>query len=245
MALKPEELERYRRQLALPGWGEDGQEKLKNSTVFVAGAGGLGSPVLFYLALAGVGTIRLCDDGRVERSNLNRQILYGEGDIGRLKTEAAANRLRTANPDVEVIPLNRRIDDGSMEKLAGDADLIVDCLDNFETRYIINRHSVRKGVPFVHAGVAGFSGQMLFVHSPETACLECVFPEVPQSGTVPIAGATAGVVGSLEAVEAIRFLLGEEPAGKNRLLIWSGGDMVFDVIEVDKAENCPVCGSGE
>jgi molybdopterin-synthase adenylyltransferase len=244
MALKPEEVERYRRQLDLPGWGEKGQEKLKNSTVFVAGAGGLGSPVLLYLAFAGVGTIRLCDDGRVERSNLNRQILYGEGDIGRLKTEAAANRLRAANPDAEVIPLNRRIDDGNVEKTAGDSDLIVDCLDNFETRYVINRHCVRKGAPFVHAGVAGFSGQMLFVHPPETACLACVFPEMPESGIVPIAGATAGVVGSLEAVEAIRFLLGEEPVGKNRLLIWSGGDMVFDVIEVEKAENCPVCGSG-
>lgn len=241
MTLTPEEMERYRRQIAIPGWGEEGQKRLKQSTVFVAGAGGLGSPFLLYLSYAGVGSIRICDDGKLERSNLNRQILYGEDDLGTFKAAAAAKRLQNANPHLEVVPLTGRIDDDTVEDLVGDADLIVDCLDNFETRYVINRFSVRKGFPFIHAGVAGFSGQMLFVHPPETACLACVFPEVPESGMIPIAGATAGVMGSLEAVEAVRYLLGEEPAGKNRLLIWSGDDMVFDSIEIEKADACPVC----
>ena len=234
--------ERYRRQVLIPGWGEDGQSKLKNAKVFIAGAGGLGSPVSYYLAGAGVGSLVICDDGKLELSNCNRQILYWETDLGVAKAEAAAERIYEFNRDIEIIPVSERIDD-SIERLAGGADLIVDCLDNFETRYVLNRYSVRTGIPFVHAGVSGFAGQLTFIDPPETPCLACIFPEVPEQGVLPIAGMTTGVIGSLAAMEACKHLTGVGTTLKNKLIIWDGEEQIFDTVEITKSDSCPVCGS--
>jgi molybdopterin-synthase adenylyltransferase len=234
--------ERYRRQLLIPGWGEEAQQKLKNSKVLIAGAGGLGSPVAYYLAAAGVGSLVICDDGKLELSNCNRQILYWETDLGVAKAEAAAERIYEFNRDIEILPLSERIDDDSIERLAGGADLIVDCLDNFETRYVLNRFSVRTKMPFVHAGVSCFAGQLTFIAPPETPCLACIFPEVPEQETVPILGTTTGVIGSLSAMEACKYLAGVGENIKSKLIIWDGEEQIFDTVEITKSETCPVCG---
>lgn len=242
--LTERDLERYKRQLGISGWGEEQQEMLKNSQVFLAGAGGLGSPVAYYLAAAGVGSLVICDDGRLELSNCNRQILYWETDLGVAKAEAAAERIYEFNRDIEVVPYIDRIDDSTIDRLTSGADLIVDCLDNFQTRYVLNKYSVRTEVPLVHAGVSGFAGQLTFIAPPETACLACIFPEVPEQGEVPIAGVTTGVIGSLSAMEACKYLTGIGKTLKNKLLIWDGEEQVFDTVQIMKSETCPVCGTG-
>lgn len=236
--------ERYTRQLLIPGWDEGAQEKLKQARVLIAGAGGLGSPVAYYLAAAGIGTIVICDDGKLELSNCNRQILYWETDLGVAKAEAAAERIYEFNRDIEIIPEATKLDDSTITALAEGADLIMDCLDNFETRYVLNRYTVEHAVPFVHAGVSGFAGQISFIQPPETPCLSCIFPEVPPpEGLIPVAGATVGVVGSLAALEACKYLTGIGGTLKNKLLIWDGEEQIFDTVEIIKSESCPVCGN--
>ena len=238
----PEELERYSRQILVPGWGVEGQKKVRGATVFVAGAGGLGSPASIYLAAAGVGRIRLCDWGRVELSNLNRQVLHAEGDLSKAKIRSAVASLRRVNPRVEVTGFLERIGPDTIAGLAAGSDILIDCLDDFETRYVLNEYAVRTGLPLVHAGVCGMAGQITFIRAPETPCLMCLFPEAPPRETFPIVGATAGVVGCLEALEALKFLTGKGNLLMNRLLIWEGDLMKFDEIAVDKDPACPVCG---
>ncbi|HAH07675.1 MAG TPA: adenylyltransferase [Elusimicrobia bacterium] len=240
--LNDAEKTRYDRQILLPGWGEDGQEKLKNSTVFISGAGGLGSPVSLYLAAAGVGRIRICDDGDLELSNLNRQILHSDAGIGKKKVLSAQERLKAVNPSVEVVPLQARIEAANVAELVGDAAILLDCLDNYATRHVLNEHSVKTGVPLVLGAVHGLCGQLSFLHPPETPCLRCVFPHIPAQKVFPVIGATPGVVGALQAMEALKFLtgIGEPLAG--RLLIFEGETMEFRQVLVKKDPACPVCG---
>ena len=241
MTLSSKETERYQRQMIISGWGEEGQEKLRASTVFIAGAGGLGSPVSIYLAAAGVGTIRICDFGEPELSNLNRQILHAEADIGINKAVSARDALMETNPHVKVEPLQEKITDESVKALVGKSDIILDCLDNFEARHVINRYAVQNGLPFVHAGIHGLSGQITFVHAPETPCLQCIFPGSVPKEVFPVAGVTPGVVGVLEATEALKWLVGIGENLKGRLLIWEGELMEFQNVEVKKDPDCPVC----
>jgi molybdopterin/thiamine biosynthesis adenylyltransferase len=240
--LSAEDRERYQRQILLPEWGEEAQARLAAATVFVAGAGGLGSPAAMYLAAAGVGTLRICDSGRVELSNLNRQILHGQGDIGRPKPESAADTLTRLNPGVRVVPLTEPISDGSVEALVGEAGLVVDCLDSFETRYVINRFALRCGVPFVHAGVEGLCGQIGFFNPPATACLACLVPEAPAPALVPVVGAAAGLLGCLEALEALKYLTGTGELLRARLLFCDGRSMDFQEVGLEPDPTCPVCG---
>lgn len=241
--LTPEEILRYNRQMILPSWGEESQRVLKDSCVFVAGAGGLGSPVAMYLAAAGVGALRICDSGTVELSNLNRQILHGDDRIGEEKTISAERTLKAVNPLVEVIPLCERIGADNISSLVGEARLMVDCLDNFQTRYILNEYAVKTGLPLVHAGVSGLCGQIAFIHPPETACLACLVPEGPPSEIFPILGATAGVLGCLEAMEALKYLTGTGELLEGRLLFCDGESMQFQEVSFDKDPKCRVCGS--
>ena len=234
---------RYDRQIILPGWGEEGQRRIKGATVFIAGAGGLGSAVSLYLSAAGVGHIRICDNGEVELSNLNRQILHTDRDIGSKKVISAGSAIARVNADVETVLLDRTMDDRSVAKLVGESQIIVDCLDNFETRYVLNRFAVKRGLPFVHAGVYGMAGQITFLHSPHTPCLECIFPEAPPPEIFPIVGATAAVIGSLEALEALKYLTGTGILLMNRLLVWEGDVMKFEEIGVEKSPSCSVCGT--
>ena len=244
MTLSEVEKERYNRQIILPDWGEEGQQKLKQATVFIAGAGGLGSPVAIYLAAAGVGCLRICDFGEPELSNLNRQILHTDADIGKKKVHSAQETLSKMNPHVHIVALPEKIERKNIAQLVSDADIMIDCLDNFDTRYILNEYAVETGLPFVHAGVYGMSGQMTFIHSPETPCLSCIFPESSPSEIFPVVGATPGVIGSLEALEALKYLIGkEEWCLKRKLLIWEGDLGSFEQITIEKSPSCPVCGT--
>ena len=240
--LKSTGKERYARQMIINGWGDAGQEKLKKATVFIAGAGGLGSPVAIYLAAAGVGNIRICDHGMPELSNLNRQILHSESDIGHYKVFSAKDSIASVNPHVTVYPLTDMIQSENVESLVGDSDIIVDCLDNFETRHVLNELAVKRSLPFVHAGIHGLSGQVTFIHSPETPCLRCVFPSVVPKQVFPVVGVTPGIIGSIEAAETLKWLVNIGTTLKNKLLIWDGDTMDFQKIDIKKDPDCPVCG---
>jgi len=243
LSLTPEENQRYHRQMILPSWGGEAQAVLKESCVFIAGAGGLGSPVALYLAAAGVGTLRICDSGEVELSNLNRQILHGDDRIGENKALSAVKTLRAVNPAVQVMPLTDTITGDNVESLIGEARLVVDCLDNFRTRYILNDHAVKTGLPLVHAGVNGFCGQIAFIHPPQTACLACLVAEAPPPDIFPILGATAGAVGCMEALEALKYLTGTGELLEGRLLFFDGETMQIQEVSFDKYPECRVCGA--
>ena len=238
---------RYARQAVLVG--EDGQNALKRAKVFVAGAGGLGSPAATYLAAAGVGTIILLDKDTADMTNLNRQFLHHEKDIGREKAVSGAEKLAAFNPDVRIVPLTASLTAENVSELAGACDLIVDALDNNETRAILARYAVDCGIPYFHAAVFGFGGQLSsFLPGKENPCPFCLFPELadaqeqikPADEKTPIIGAAAGAVGSMEALEVIKYLTGKNVlCGK--LLIWDGLMQTADIIEYGKNGDCPVC----
>jgi adenylyltransferase/sulfurtransferase len=239
--LSHDEKERYDRQMILPDWGEKGQERIKCSSVFLAGAGGLGSAAAIYLAAAGVGNIRICDADEVELSNLNRQILHTDADIGRKKIQSAVQSISKINLHVQISSLNERIERRNISHLVGEANIIVDCLDNFETRYIVNEYAVQKKLPFIHAGVYGMAGQITFIQSPQTPCLRCIFPDAPSPQKFPVVGAAPGVMGCLEALEALKFITGIPVLLKNRLLVWEGDVAKFEEIRLERDPSCPVC----
>ena len=240
---KDDHAQRYSRQLAVPGWGPDGQRRLSESHVFIAGAGGLGSAASIYIAAAGVGKLTICDTDRVELSNLNRQVLYTQADIGHEKAPTAAARLRALNPGVEIVPTTREITPASACELARGADVILDCLDNLETRLALNGCSIATGIPMVYAAVSELTGHISFLHPPATPCLECFAPHTPPPVEPAIPGFTAGLVGALEAMEAVKFLTGIGDTLAGRLLIIEGAEPRFDVVTLERDPACPACGS--
>lgn len=240
--LKEEELKRYNRQIIIDEWGIETQEKLKKSTVFIAGAGGLGSPVAIYLALAGVGNIRICDFDSPDWTNLNRQILHNHKRIGINKALSAKQTLMELNPDINVVALVDKIEPANADELVGDSALIIDCLDNFPTRYTLNESAIRKGIPIIHGSIWGFEGRLSFLNPKETACLKCIYPEPPPNEVFPAVGATAGVIGSLQVIEAIKFLTGIGTSLKGRLLVWDGKSMSFKTFKTSKDSQCSICG---
>ena len=242
MELNREELDRYTRQMMMEGWGTAIQTKIKQSTVFIAGAGGLGSPVSIYLAVAGVGNIRICDFDSPDQSNLNRQILHNHTRIGTNKALSAKQTLEELNPHIKVEALTSRIVGENVDELVGDADLILDCMDNFPTRYLLNESAIRKKIPLVHGSIWGLDGRVTFIKSPETPCLRCYFPESPPKEVFPVLGATPGVIGSLQAMEALKYLSGIGKVLSGRLLVWSGNDMSFRTFKGFKDPQCPACG---
>jgi adenylyltransferase/sulfurtransferase len=243
VVLTDEDRTRYHRQMLITGWGEEGQQRLKAARVFVAGAGGLGSPVSMYLAVAGVGHIRLCDCDSPELSNLNRQILHNDSRIGVNKAVSGKMTLEQLNPSIRVEAITARIDEDTVDELVGDSDIIADCMDNFPTRYVLNECAIRKGIPFVHASIWGLEGKLTLIHSPDTPCLRCIFPSAPPPEVFPVLGATPGTIGCLEAMEVIKYLVGVGENLKGRLLVWCGDDMEFCVYPVAKNPVCPVCGT--
>jgi molybdopterin/thiamine biosynthesis adenylyltransferase len=232
---------RYARQMLIDGWGEQGQKKLKNSTVFIAGAGGLGSPVSIYLAVAGIGKIIICDFDSVEVTNLNRQILHSHTRIGINKALSAKITLTAINPDIEVIPITSKITEENAFELVGDSHIIMDCMDNLETRYILNEVAIKKGIPLVFGAIYGIQGILSFIQPPETPCLRCLFPEAPPKETFPVVGATPGVIGALQALEAIKYLVGIGKLLKNKLLVWDGMSCDFRTFKARKDTSCLFC----
>ncbi|MDM7934961.1 MAG: HesA/MoeB/ThiF family protein [Methanothrix sp.] len=238
--LTEEERLRYSRQISL--FGEDGQEKLKRTTAFVAGAGGLGSIVSLYLAAAGLGRIRIVDCDRVEVSNLNRQVLHSSRDTGRSKAASAFEALKEINPEIEVEALEEKIDEESLESLLEGCDLIVDALDNFATRYLLNDAAIRGCQPLFHGAISGFQGQVTTVIPGRTACLRCIFPRPPPQLPPPALGSTCGIIGSIQATEAVKYVLGSGRLLENRLLIWDGLSACLDEVVCERDPSCPGCG---
>jgi adenylyltransferase/sulfurtransferase len=249
--LTREELVRYSRHILLPQVGEDGQRALKASRVLLVGAGGLGSPVALYLAAAGVGTLGLVDFDAVDLSNLQRQILHGSAAVGSSKIDSARDRLRDINPNVEVETYETRFASGNALEIARGYDLIVDGTDNFATRYLVNDTSVLLGIPNVYGSVYRFEGQASVFGAPDGPCYRCLFREPPPPHLVPscaeagVLGVIPGLVGTIQATEAIKMLLGLGDALVGRLLTIDVMTMAFRTIEIRRDPECPACGTRE
>ena len=242
------EIERYSRQLVLPELGEAGQQRLKRSSVIVVGAGGLGLPASVYLAAAGVGRIGIVDDDVVERSNLHRQTMYSEGDVGKAKARVAALKLRQVNPHVSIEAHETRLGSSNALEILGGYDAVVDCTDNFPARYLINDACVMLGNPDVYASIFRFDGQASVFDAQKGPCYRCLFPEPPPPDTVQdcavagVLGVLPGIMGSIQAAQTINLLVGNGKPLVGRLLLFNASDMAFSEVRVGKNPDCPVCG---
>ena len=241
-------LERYSRQLVLPEWSEAAQRALGAASVLVVGAGALGSPVALYLAGAGVGRLGIVDDDEVELSNLHRQLLHFTPDIGVPKAHSAAAKLGFLNPEVVVEPYQVRLDAANAAGLVEGADLVVDCSDSFETRYAVNAACCAARIPLVEAGVLGTSGLVMGIRPGETACYRCAFPEPPPSTRPPaprpgVLGPAAGVIGSLQALEALKLLTGVGEPLLDAFLQADLATLTFLRVAVRRRADCPDCGA--
>ncbi len=240
MSLSKSEFERYQRQLLVDGWDQD---KLRNSSALIVGMGGLGGVSAAYLAAAGVGHLRLCDNDKVELSNLNRQILYDSADIGKPKAVLAAERLSELNPDIEIECSSEKLTDGNFGDLASGCNLIIDGLDNHADRLILNRASFTMNIPYIYGAINEWQGQACFFSPPKTPCLACLIPgDVKNAKPTPVFGALPGVIGSIQAAMAIRHLLTGELPLKGKMLIFYADSMEFETVAFDKNPDCPVCG---
>jgi adenylyltransferase/sulfurtransferase len=251
MELSDEQVERYARHIILRDVGGAGQQKLLNAHVLVIGAGGLGSPVLLYLAAAGVGTIGLIDDDVVSLSNLQRQVVHDTENVGKAKVESARDRIRHINPDVKLITYDRRLDAGNALDLFAGYDVIADGTDNFATRYLVNDAAFFAKKPLVSAAIGQFDGQLSTFRGFEAnqPCYRCLYPEAPPEGTIPscaeagVLGALAGVMGSLQALEIIREVVGFGTGMAGRLLIFDGLGGRFRDVRLRPDPDCALCGA--
>lgn len=239
--LSERERERYRRQILL--FGDEAQERLKKAHIFIAGAGGLGSPVAIYLAVAGVGTITVVDMDTVDLSNLNRQILHSERNVGKKKTVSAFEKLREYNTDITINAIDATITADNVRELVGTANGIVDAMDNYPVRYLLNRVALEKKIPFFHGAIRGFYGQATTIIPGKTACLECIFPRAPPPEVFPVIGATAGVIGAVQANEVIKYLTGRGTLLAGRLFTWDGMCAAAEEIAIEKNPACMACGT--
>lgn len=243
-----EQLDRYSRTILLREIGVDGQARLCEARVLVVGAGGLGSPAALYLAAAGVGTIGIVDHDRVDPSNLQRQILHSTVDIGRAKVESAAAAIRALNPDVRVIQINEMLRAANVLEVIRDYDFVLDGTDNFAAKFLVNDACVLNGIPFSHGGVLGFTGQTMTVIPGKSACYRCIFRQPPPAGTVAtcsdagVLGSVAGLLGSIQATEALKFLAGAGQLLTDTLLRFDALAMRFRSIQLTRQDACPVCG---
>ena len=240
--LTTEERERYDRQIMIRGIGEEGQEKLKQAKVVVAGSGGLGSPASIYLAAAGVGTIRMIDHDRVELSNLNRQILHWDKDIGRNKVDSAAEKLSQLNRSVKIEAVEETIDEVNISRLVAGFDLIVDAMDNLPTRYLLNKAAIDNHIPFIHGAVYGLEGRVMTIIPGKTACLRCVYRGLIPEEKFPVIGVTPAVIGCIQATEVIKYIVGIGKLLTDRLLVYDGLNMKFTELAVKRDPNCEHCG---
>ena len=248
--LNDADLERYARQVIMPDVGEDGQERLLAARMLVVGAGGLGSPVIFYLAAAGVGHITILDDETVELTNLNRQILHTTASIGEPKADQAAAAAAALNPAIEITPRRERLDAGNVDPLLSSHDLVIDCSDNVETRYLLGDAAFRTGTPLVFGGAVRSEGQVAVFHAgtPDSPCFRCVFPDMPDAQQAPgcseagILGPVTGVIGTLQALEAVNWILGIGGDQSGRLTLFDARGGGFMEIRTARRADCVTCG---
>ncbi|MCP4965249.1 MAG: molybdopterin-synthase adenylyltransferase MoeB [bacterium] len=247
-ALSEADRRRYARHIVMPSVGTSGQQRLLNASIVIVGAGGLGSPVALYLAAAGIGTIGLVDDDAVELSNLQRQILHTTKDEGRPKIDSAADRISAINPGVKVLARQVRLDGGNALDLLSGFDVIVDGTDNFATRYLINDASMHLDTPVVHGSVFRFEGQVAVFQPHESACYRCVFPAPPPADLAPnctqagVFGVLPGVIGSMQATEVLKLILGIGEPLVGKLLTYDGLDQSTHVVRLQRDRQCPACG---
>lgn len=243
------EVERYSRQLVLPELGPEGQRKLRGSSVLIVGAGGLGIPASVYLAAAGVGKIGVVDDDEVEKSNLHRQTLYSEADVGRPKALVAAEKLRLVNPYVSISPYEAKLDSSNAMQIIERYDVVVDCTDNFPARYLINDACVLLHKPDVYASVFRFDGQVSVFDSRKGPCYRCLFSVPPPPDAVQdcavagVLGVLPGIMGSIQAVQTVNLLLGRGVPLTGRLVLFDANEMTFNELKVKKNPACPICGN--
>ncbi|HAK59273.1 MAG TPA: adenylyltransferase [Nitrospiraceae bacterium] len=248
MDFREDQILRYSRHILLPEVGGTGQEKLIQAKVVLVGAGGLGSPVGYYLAAAGIGTIGIIDNDTVEISNLQRQIAHNTSRIGVGKADSAKETFETLNPDVQVVTHKERLTSENIMDIIGDYDVVVDGSDNFPTRYLVNDACVMLGKPLVSAAVFRFEGQVMSIVPGEGPCYRCLFEVPPPPGMVPscqeagILGVVTGVIGTIQATEVVKLILDIGKPLKGLLLLWNALDMHFRTVKVPRNRECPVCG---
>lgn len=246
--MNDDQLLRYARHILLDEFGIEGQERLNAARVLMVGAGGLGSPAALYLAAAGVGTLILADDDEVDLSNLQRQILHGQDRVGMAKAESGRRTLAALNPAVQVVPVVQRLDDAALREWAAQADLVLDCCDNFATRHAVNRACVALGKPLVSGAAIRFAGQISVfdLRDPNAPCYHCLFPEADdveelRCATTGVLGPLVGVVGAVQAVEAIKLLVGMGEPLVGRLLCLEALSMQWQTLRYSRDPACPVC----
>ena len=245
--LDAEQLDRYSRHVIMDEVGPAGQAALLDASVLVVGAGGLGSPVLQYLAAAGIGRLGIADADRVERSNLQRQVVHGDSDVGRPKVASAADFVAELNPDVTVDRHELRVAPENVTDLVTDYDIVVDASDNFPTRFLLNDACVLADTPLSHGAVYRFEGQVTTLTGGQP-CYRCLFPEAPPEGAVPdcattgVLGVLPGVVGSMQATEVVKLLVDEGESLSGRLLVYDAADMATEEVPIRQNPDCPVCG---
>lgn len=248
MAFTNEQLERYSRHIILQEVGVKGQKKLLNASVLIIGAGGLGAPAALYLAAAGVGTIGIVDADEVDLSNLQRQVIHTTNDVGKAKVKSAAETMEAINPDVTVKTYRTFVDSSNIMDLIKDYDFIIDGTDNFPAKFLINDACVMAEKPFSHAGIIRFKGQLMTYVPGEGPCYRCVFKNPPPKDAVPtckqagVIGAMGGVIGSLQAMEAIKYIIGKGDLLTGKLLTYDALKMEFHTIKLPKDNHCAVCG---
>ncbi|MEI6208505.1 MAG: molybdopterin-synthase adenylyltransferase MoeB [Desulfuromonadales bacterium] len=246
--LTESQIERYSRHIILKEVGGKGQQKLLDGRVLIIGAGGLGAPVALYLAAAGVGTIGIADADDVDLSNLQRQVIHFTADIGKPKVESAREKIEAINPDVKVITYREWVTAANISGIIADYDFIIDGTDNFAAKFLINDACVLVKKPYSHGGILQFVGQTMTVLPGESPCYRCLFPAPPPKDAIPtcsqagVIGVLPGVLGSIQATEAIKFLLGKGRLLAGRILMYDALDMKFRDVEIKRNSACPICG---
>ncbi len=246
-SLSSDEMERYQAHLSLPGFGPAGQARLRRASVLLVGVGGLGCPAAQYLVAAGIGALTLVDDDIIETTNLQRQVLFGDDDLGRLKVDVAAERLSAINGAVRIESRRERLVGSNARAQVAGHDLVIDGCDNFATRYVVNDACALEALPLVSGSIYRYEGQVALFESPHTPCYRCVFPESPEAETpchdAGVLGALAGLVGSAMAGEAVQWLANGASALAGRMLLVDTASMRFRNVRLQRAADCALCGA--